>query len=196
MRGGTGMASPILELGARMGWKMNATQPLHPLERPSIHCTGDCVGLSQSAQVQKISPPPGIKYQTVQLLASRYKQTQSIWHGHYPMWLQFCISLTSNLLQIKKKPHSERDPCFWQDLYVFPSLTSQCYSTVPTLYRLSTLSWVKTRRYMWMISLMPWPFHLQGRPQWPVNIRPDGTYIQHWDANHESPSPQPIHYMH
>jgi len=57
MRGGTGMALPILELGARMGWKMNATQPLQPLERPSIHCTGGWVGLSQSAQVQKNSPP-------------------------------------------------------------------------------------------------------------------------------------------
>jgi len=79
MRGGTGMALPILELGTRMGWEINAMQLLHPLERPSIHCTGGWVGLSQSAGVQKISPPQGIEYQTVQPLASRYKHMQSLY---------------------------------------------------------------------------------------------------------------------
>lgn len=53
------MALPILELGTRMGWEMNATQLLHPLERSSIYCTGGWVGLSQSAELQKVSPPPG-----------------------------------------------------------------------------------------------------------------------------------------
>jgi hypothetical protein len=77
-------------------------------------------------------------------------------------------------------PYIERDPYFWQDLYVFPSMTSQCYNSVPTLCRLSTFSWVKTCRYMWMISLMPWPFHLQGRPQCPAgwDLLPAGTGMQ------------------
>jgi hypothetical protein len=80
-------------------------------------------------------------------------------------------------------------------IYIFfPSLTSQCYSTVPTLCRFSTFSWVKTCRCMWMICLMPWPFHLQGRPQCPVNIRLDGTYIQQ-GLGCKSPSPQPQLYL-
>jgi len=82
MTGGTGMALPILELGARTGWEMNATQLLHPLERPSFHCTGCWVGLSSLHRYQKKkSPPPRIKYQTVQHLASRYKQTQSLYRS-------------------------------------------------------------------------------------------------------------------
>ena len=76
MRGGTGMALPILELGTRMGWETNATQPLHPLERSSIHCTGGWwvpASLHRYKKFHSFPPPPqGIEYQTGQHLASRY----------------------------------------------------------------------------------------------------------------------------
>jgi hypothetical protein len=42
---------------------------------------------------------------------------------------------------------SDRDSCFWQDLYVFPDCPHQCSDPVRTLYKLASLSWERCSNF-------------------------------------------------
>ena len=77
--GGTGIAVPIHNFGARSGCAVNArSSPLYPGKETRFPLYRRLFGpRGRSGQVWKISPPPGFEPRTVQPVDSHYSDTLS-----------------------------------------------------------------------------------------------------------------------